>query len=106
MMKRDERSWVPMPKFSNRELMMIRKASDLYGYGYSPNDWRSLLDQWHWWLSNWRKIPGYFLGEVVMLSFDVFLARQDIAERGFPIYEKMSGIRRRNVSRTDTRERN
>ena len=91
------------PSFSNQELRMIRKIEDVYGDDYSPNDWRSLLDQWHWWAANWRKFPGYFLGEVAALSFEVFLVRQDIAERGFPIYEKMSKGRRRKVSRTDAR---
>ena len=95
-----------VPAFTDREKKMIRKVKDLYGYGYSPNDWRSLLDQWHWWAANWRKFPGYFLGEVGVLSFEVFLARQDIAESGFPIYEKMTRWRRRNVSRMNARAHN
>ena len=101
----DELKNTAFPAFSDRELRMIRKVGDLYGYDYGPNDWRSLLDQWHWWAANWRKYPGYFLGEVSVLSFDVFLARQDIAEGGFPIYEKM--VRRRGtVSRIDARAHN
>lgn len=94
---------VTFPAFTDRELQTIRKMSDLYGYDYGPNDWRSLLDQWHWWAANWRKYPGYFLGEFGVLSFDVFLARQDIAERGRPIYEKMVAIRRGKVSRMNAR---
>ena len=92
--------------FSCRELQMIRKVSALYDIDYGVCVWRDLLDQWHWWAANWRKFPGYFLGEVAALSFDVFLARQDIAERGFPIYEKMSRKRRGGVSRTDARAHN
>ena len=94
------------PVFSDRELRMIRKVGDLYGYDYCPNDWRSLLDQWHWWSANWRKYPGYFLGEVAVLSFDVFLARQDIAERGWPIYEKMTEISHGRASRRNARAHN
>lgn len=94
------------PAFTDRELKLIRKMNELYGHDYCLNDWRSLLDQWHWWSANWRKYPGYFLGEVAVMSFDVFLARQDIVESGFPIYEKMSRKRRGGVSRTDARAHN
>ena len=95
-----------IPAFTVREKQLMRKMKDLYGYDYGPNDWRSLLDQWHWWASNWRKYPGHFLGEVGVLSIDVFLARQDIAERGFPVYEKMTRLRRRDVSRRNARAHN
>ena len=90
------------PEFTERELKMIRKMKDLYHYDYGAKDWRSLLDQWHWWAANWRKHRGYFLGEVGVLSLDVFLARQDIAERGYPVYERMTRMRG-TVSRTDAR---
>ena len=89
--------------FSGRELQMIRKVSALYEIDYGVCVWRDLLDQWHWWAANWRKHPGYFLGEVGVLSFEKFLERRDIAERGRKIYEKMATIRRGKVSRRDAR---
>lgn len=95
-----------IPAFTVREGQLIRKMVDLYVWDFSPHRWRQLLDQWHWWKANWRKYPGYFLGEVGVLSFDKFLERRDIAERGFGIYEKMSRLRRLNVSRRNARAHN
>lgn len=92
--------------FSSRELQMIRKVSALYDIDYGVCVWRDLLDQWHWWAANWRKHPGYFLGEVGVLSFEKFLERRDIAERGRPIYEKLSRRRRGSVSRMNARAHN
>ena len=92
--------------FSSRELKMIRKISAIYDIDYGVLVWRDLLDQWHWWSANWRKHPGYFLGEVGVLSFEKFLERRDIAERGRPLYEKMTRLRRRDVSRRNARAHN
>ena len=89
--------------FSSRELQMIHNINVTYEIDYSVLVWRDLLDQWHWWAANWRKHPGYFLGEVGVLSFEKFLERRDIAERGRPIYEKLSNLSRRKVSRRNAR---
>ena len=88
--------------FTDSELHLIERMEVENGYHYKPEKWLDLLDQWNWWAANWRKYPGYFLGEVGVLSFDVFLAHQNIAERGRPIYEKMVK-RRRNISRMNAR---
>lgn len=86
--------------FSKRDLRIIRKREMLYGdFKRSSAEWRALLDEWHWWSSNWRKFPGYFLGKVAVLGFDEFLSNYKIAKEGRPIYERM-----RFVSRARMRE--
>lgn len=80
--------------FTDGELHLIERMRDERGVDYGVEKWLELLDEWHWWSANWRKYPGYFLGKVGVLSFDVFLERHDIAERGRKVYEKMSGTDR------------
>lgn len=81
--------------FSAREELAILKMETLYQYHFDRKRWRELLDEWHWWSSNWRKFPGYFMGKVAVLGFDTFIVNYSIAERGRPIYEKLSGCKTR-----------
>ena len=83
-----------MAVFSHKEERIVARIAELYGVKHTPEEWRSLLDEWHWWASNWRKYRGYFLEKVVVLGFDAFLEHYDIAERGRPIYEKAKRRRR------------
>ena len=80
--------------FTDGELGLIERMESENGYRYGTEKWLDLLDEWHWWAANWRKHPGYFLGKVGVLSFDVFLGKHDVADRGRKIYEKLSGTRR------------
>ena len=88
--------WRPL---SDWERKLVARMRAEHGYTYAERRWRDLLDEWRWWSSNWRKYPKYFLGEVGVLSFETFLKRHDIAERGRCLYERLSGWRRKVSAR-------